>query len=468
MSDKWYVIEKRVELPSEKKYHGLKHDSEYEKLSSEETLGVILAQVPLTDEEKARLESDEFPQVKKIYEAGYVQADVSPPFDQGKDKKDLESTGLRDLNAMRIKDAHAKGYKGSGTKVAIIDTGFDKTHYDNGFKSKIVALQDFSGSGTGPWDKDGHGTHVAGVILDNNYGVAPDAKGIIAKGLGDNGSGSYAGIIKALEWSVAQGADVVNMSLSGPGSPTSALSVAVDSAAKKGVSVVVASGNEGCGTRTSEVRTPANAEMAITVAAVDVNGNVASFSSCGSNVNVAAPGVSVESLGLNGGRARFMSGTSMASPHIAGVLCLYKNSSKRISENLLYVTARDLPTGALKVGEGLVDALAYVNKMSNRFDPKPEPEPEDPLALLPRKTRWDVVYGGQDGSLAVVTDWEFKDKFVCLPLDQATEVLSSAQVEELKRSDVSTCGSQPTLSSIMKYGWEDRKGWKICKDKGEE
>lgn len=464
MTDKWYVIEKRLELPTDQKFHGLRRDSEYEKLSSEDVLGVILDQVPMDEEERALVES--LPQVKKVYEGGYVYANVSRPFDQGKshqelDNGDFEVEGLRDLDFHRVKKAHDYGYKGQGSKVSVIDTGFDRDHYEKtyGPLGKIIELKDFSNSGTGPWDYAGHGTHVLGTIIDDKYGVAPEAKAFVAKGLGDNGSGSYAGIIKALEWSIYQGVDVVNMSLSGGGAPDSPLSRAVDVASDKGVNIVVAAGNEGCATKTSEENTPSNAARAVTVAAVDTNSRLANFSSCGKNVNIAGAGVSVESLGLRGSIS-VKSGTSMATPHVAGILLLFRGDDARVRENVLYNTARDSQYDAINVGVGVADAYSYVTKMAEKVAPIEEPS-DNPLERLPRKTRWDVCYGGLDDSLAVVTDYNYEDRFVVLPLHMANEVLSGVDISSSE--EPSNCGSQPTLSKIMKDGWEDRKAWKNCR-----
>lgn len=344
----WRLIEKNVELPTDQKFHGLSHDGDYEPLTSDGGLGIILAQVPMSDEEWAQVES--LPQVKKVYEGGYAYEVVSLPMD-------FKSSGDRDLDLHKVKEAHQKGFKGKGRKAGVIDTGFDEDHFRAGYSDKILLLKDFTVSASGYWDKRGHGTHVMGTILDDEFGVAPEAKGLVAKALGDNGSGSYAAIIKAIDWLVAQGVDVINMSLSGKSPSDSPLSRAADAAADRGVHVVCAAGNDGCSSRTSEANSPANAQKSLAVAAVDTSSRIASFSSCGSNVDIAGAGVNVLSLGLNGNRSTSMSGTSMASPHVAGTLLLSGEGTHRNREAALLGTAIKTSYDAIRVGSGIANAL---------------------------------------------------------------------------------------------------------------
>jgi thermitase len=208
-------------------------------------------------------------------------------------------------------------------KIAILDTGVDQNHED--LASKIVASKNFTTSGTVD-DRYGHGTHVAGIAAaatNNGIGVAGvgyNSTIMNGKVLGDTGSGYYSWIANGIIWAVDNGAKVISMSLGGS-SPSSTLESAVNYAWSKGVVLVAAAGNNG---NTTPVY-PAYYSNCIAVAATDSNDTKASFSTYGSWVDVAAPGVDIFStlpnhtnkIGiLNYGS---LSGTSMATPHVAGL-----------------------------------------------------------------------------------------------------------------------------------------------------
>ncbi|MBT8318937.1 MAG: S8 family serine peptidase, partial [Gramella sp.] len=175
-------------------------------------------------------------------------------------------------------------------------------------------------------DGNGHGTHVAGTIaaLDNNVGVIGVAAGatvVPVKVLDSRGSGSYSGVVAGVDFIGANGSngDVANMSLGGPVSE--ALDDAVKAASASGVKFVLAAGNE---SDDANNHSPArvNGANIYTISAVDINDNFASFSNYGNPpVDYAAPGVAIKST-WKGGGYNTISGTSMASPHAAGVLLL--------------------------------------------------------------------------------------------------------------------------------------------------
>jgi thermitase len=222
---------------------------------------------------------------------------------------------------------------GSGIKVAILDTGVASDHPDIG--PKVVARANFSTAATGE-DKYGHGTHVAGIVAasaNNTIGVAgvcPACTILDGKVLDDTGSGSTSHVAAGIYWAVSNGAKVINMSL-GQSLPSRTLETAVKYAWKNGVVIVAAAGNAG----TQDRIYPGAYRNVIAVAATDNTDAKASFSTYGADwVDVAAPGVDVYSTFPTGrfvigeppdGRSPgydLASGTSMASPVVAGVAAL--------------------------------------------------------------------------------------------------------------------------------------------------
>lgn len=218
----------------------------------------------------------------------------------------------------------------TGKTAWIIDSGIDLDHPDlNVDRSKSV---DYTGSRKGAEDENGHGTHVAGTIaaIDNNIGVVGVAAGatvVAVRVLDRRGSGSYSGVIAGVDYVGANGSndDVANMSLGGPASD--ALDQAVENAAQfSGVKFVLAAGNESDDANNhSPAR--ANGPNVYTVSAMDINDNWAYFSNYGNPpVDYCAPGYSIYSTYKNGGYET-LSGTSMAAPHVAGILLLGNISS---------------------------------------------------------------------------------------------------------------------------------------------
>ena len=175
------------------------------------------------------------------------------------------------------------GFDGHGIRVAIVDTGIDATHPD--LKDRIAAMSDFTGA-SGAVDgsaKDdvGHGTHVAGTVAGGGSvyrGVAPGASLVIAKALSAAG-GTEDAVLAAMSWASKQQVQVMNLSLGGPGSPTSPLSREVDALAAEGIIVCVAAGNAGPAAKT--ISSPGDAKGALTVGAADKTGALAFYSSRG-------------------------------------------------------------------------------------------------------------------------------------------------------------------------------------------
>jgi subtilisin family serine protease len=222
---------------------------------------------------------------------------------------------------------------GTGKRVWIIDTGVDTDHPD--LDVDTILSKCFVGNETSVEDDNGHGTHVAGIIgaLNNSIGVVGVASGariIALKALNNDGEGSTSQLIRALNYvgQNAKSGEVVNMSL---GSDTISLSLdnAVRALAEKGILFSIAAGNE---SRNASLSSPGrvNHPNVFTVSAIDSLGRFASFSNFGNDViDLAAPGVRIVSTYSNGRYAR-LSGTSMAAPHVAGILVIEgKNISIR-------------------------------------------------------------------------------------------------------------------------------------------
>ena len=252
------------------------------------------------------------PSVAAIEEDQQVQADGT---------QSITTTGLYGLDridqrTLPLSRTYTYGTTASGVTAYVIDTGIATGHPDFGGRAANV-YDALGGDGT---DCNGHGTHVAGTIGGATYGVA---KGVTLRGLrvlGCDGTGPGSGIIAAMDWLRANHVKpaVANMSL-GAGR-SSAINTAASNLAGAGVALAVAAGNEN---RDACNVSPASATGVVTVAASDRYDTRASFSNYGGCVETYAPGVAITSAWLNGG-TRSASGTSMASPHVAGVMALYK------------------------------------------------------------------------------------------------------------------------------------------------
>ncbi|HBT46807.1 MAG TPA: peptidase S8 [Peptococcaceae bacterium] len=248
---------------------------------------------------------------------------------------------------------------GAGVKVAVLDTGVDSNHPDlrNNVKGKINIR--FPGLPAG--DGYGHGTHVAGIIAAANndfgiVGVAPEVEIYAVKVMNRFGRGQISDIVNGLEWALNNQMQIVNMSL-GTSQASTALKKAVDACLEAGMLLVAAAGNRG---PEGEVLYPARYPGVISVTATTEEDTLADFSSRGPEVTITAPGNEILST-YPGGGYRTMSGTSMAAPHVSGVLALILGSNSNLSAEqavrLLLLHARKLPGLSLvEQGAGLVDA----------------------------------------------------------------------------------------------------------------
>jgi subtilisin len=221
-------------------------------------------------------------------------------------------------------EAHARGVTGAGVKVAVIDSGIDYNHPD--ISQNYIGGWDFVNDDSDPMDDYGHGTFVAGIVAAvyngaGVVGVAPDVELYALKVLDNTGNGWWSDVIAALEWAVSHGIAVTNNSY-GDDSVPFAVRDAFDSAEAAGVLNVAAAGNSGNADGGGDnVIYPARFASVIAVAATDESESRASFSSTGPAVELSAPGVSIYSTTLGGGYGSG-SGTSFASPHVAGAAAL--------------------------------------------------------------------------------------------------------------------------------------------------
>lgn len=248
---------------------------------------------------------------------------------------------------------------GAGVKVAIIDTGIDATHPD--LKGRVAGGITYYGDS---WaDDHSHGTHVAGIIAasrDGNgvAGVAPEASLYAVKVLDENGGSLITTIIRGILWAAKNEMDVANLSL-GARIPFFPLHLAVMHANSKGVTLVAAAGNDAGG-----VNWPARYGDVIAVSALAEPDKIASFSSRGKQVEFIAPGVGVRST-IPGGYASY-SGTSMASPHVAGLAALaIASGAKNPDAVRAALTKAAVPiTGltATEQGSGVVNAATLVTR----------------------------------------------------------------------------------------------------------
>lgn len=216
-----------------------------------------------------------------------------------------------------------KQSEGEGVRAAVLDTGCDLKHPD--LVEGIAAAADFTGSLFGAADTNTHGTWCAGMIgaRANQVGVrgiAPKCELLIAKVLGDDGAGSEESILRGIEWAAQQGAHIVSMSLGGPRMSDRVRNAIKAFQAKPHRFVICAAGNDG---KANSVNYPAVWGETIAVAAVDENKQLTRFSSRGPEVDIAGPGANMLStVPMQAGGYARMSGTSMATPFVAGVVAL--------------------------------------------------------------------------------------------------------------------------------------------------
>jgi len=294
-------------------------------------------------------------------------------------------------DAWSLTDSTNQSLTGTGITVAVIDTGVDYSHEDLGgcfgAGCKVESGYDFVENDEDPMDVDGHGTHVAGIIAANGSlkGVAPGASIMALRVLDDEGFGSSSDIIAALEYAVDpdddlttdDGADVINLSLGGPGEYQSPGNIAVENAVAAGIVVVAAAGNYGSYGDIAGL-SPASALSAITVTSSTKQDQVSGFSSKGGGASyqqlkpeIIAPGSDIVSLQVGGGNVT-LSGTSMAAPHVAGAAAILKqkfpDATPQDIKARMVSSAIDIGADAYSQGYGRLDVTGALAQAVTIFD----------------------------------------------------------------------------------------------------
>lgn len=289
-------------------------------------------------------------------------------------------------------EAHQYGYTGKGVKVAVLDSGIKTGHED----VNAVAFSNGSASDDyGAEDGNGHGTHVAGIIgatKDNGLGgkgVAPDATMISVKVLGDDGSGTIWGEIAGINKAVAEGADIINMSLGSVGTYHPSEKEACDNARNKGTIVIAAAGNESTNSRSY----PAGYDSVVSVAALETDNTKTYFSNYGSWVDYCAPGVNIWSTYYTSNNAYMsMDGTSQATPIFAGTAAVLLASSedvqKETGEAKVEALLKLMDKGVVKAnGTGI--GKGYVNLVKALGLLTVDTTPSAPEFNVENKTKFD-------------------------------------------------------------------------------
>ncbi|WP_437736475.1 S8 family serine peptidase [Sorangium sp. So ce1335] len=291
---------------------------------------------------------------------------------EGRPDRELHEPGTRPqdqgdmtwgLNAIGMEKSP---FTGRGIRIAVLDTGLDSNHPD--FRGRKVVFESFVPRETAQ-DVAGHGTHTAGTACGPQsatqgprYGVAHEADLFIGKVLGGRqGFGQEGWIMNGINWALSNGCRVISMSLGSESPPSNMYRMLGERALRENAIIVAAAGNASHRSQGHIARTgsPANVDTILAVAALDSNLRVADFSS-GGKIDIAGPGVDVHSSWPLPQGYNTISGTSMATPHVAGVIALMMQADPHASAREIWqrlqANARRLNAPATDVGAGLVQA----------------------------------------------------------------------------------------------------------------
>jgi subtilisin family serine protease len=279
-----------------------------------------------------------------------------------------------------LSKSYTSGTAGNVTAY-VLDTGVKINHADFGGRASYG--RDFIDNDAVADDCNGHGTHVAGTIGGASYGVAKQVKLVAVRVLNCSGSGSYSQILAGVDWVTKNAVRpaVANMSLGGSTTSSKALEDGVRRSIAAGVSYAIAAGNDN---KDACAQTPARVAAAITVGAIDSADSRATFSNFGTCVDLFAPGVKIVSTSYKGGTAT-MSGTSMAAPHVAGVVALVLAATPTATPaQVSDVLVRGATPGRIKNAGGGSPNLLLYSGVAAVVAPA---TPATPLARRPTSTK---------------------------------------------------------------------------------
>ncbi|KAI0244112.1 hypothetical protein L0F63_001794 [Massospora cicadina] len=277
----------------------------------------------------ARFTKDVHDKVKRMREVEFIEQDAIVSINAIQKNATWGLNRISQVDKLTTTDySYTYGYDGSNVTVYVVDTGIKVGHPEFEGRARFGARF----AGKTDEDENGHGTHCAGTIGSASYGVAKKATLVAVKVLDGSGSGSNSGVISGIDWIIGNrtedDASVISLSLGGWKSK--ALNDAIEAAVASGVVAVVAAGNDN---RDACNYSPASAPSAITVGATDINDARASFSNYGKCVDVFGPGVKIIST-WNNGETNTISGTSMATPHVAGLAAYFLSEKKGTPEEV--------------------------------------------------------------------------------------------------------------------------------------
>lgn len=311
-----------------------------------------------------------------------------------------------DQSALPLDNSYTYANDGSSVTVYIIDTGINFGHVDFGGRAtKGVDEVTIGGSAA---DCNGHGTHVSGTVGGSTYGVAKNVSLVAVRVLNCQGSGTTSGVVAGIDWVTANHVipAAANMSLGGGLSAT--LNQAIARAVASGVTFAVAAGNSTANACNSS---PSSEPSALTVGATDINDGFAYFSNFGSCVDINAPGVSITSDWYSSNTAtNTISGTSMATPHVAGAAALYLSANPGATPAQVgsALTSNAIAGAINSVPSGTVNLLLNTSFIGGGSPPPPPPPPSS-ASFTKSCSGLTCTFNGSSSTNATSYGWNFGD-----------------------------------------------------------